>query len=180
MMKSTLLPFLLFLAVTTFGQNKISYDLDTDGKVDKLELVNTDDGMKITYALSSQGNKVISTQNITTAGDQRTVSMSKNVVVLAINYMRASYTYKFRYDPKLKQIKVIGYDNEQFGNAVNDGSGMSSYNLLTGAFEANWNHWNDKKKQLIPDPKISKKLPIKTYLLKDFSDSMIEALEKVK
>jgi hypothetical protein len=105
---------------------------------------------------------------------------SKNVVVLAINYMRASYTYKFRYDPKLKQIKVIGYDNEQFGNAVNDGSGMSSYNLLTGAFEANWNHWNDKKKQLIADPKISKKLPIKTYLLKDFSDSMIEALEKVK
>jgi hypothetical protein len=57
---------------------------------------------------------------------------------------------------------------------------MSSYNLLTGAFEANWNHWNDKKKELISDPKISKKMPIKTYLLKDFSDSMIEALEKVK
>jgi hypothetical protein len=37
-----------------------------------------------------------------------------------------------------------------------------------------------KKKELISDPKISKKMPIKTYLLKDFSDSMIEALEKVK
>lgn len=179
-MKSTLLFFLLCLTTTIFGQNKITTDLDGDSKSDRFELITTDEGFKIGYALSTQGSKPLFSQVVTSAGDATNLSLSKNVIVLTISYMRASYTYKFRYDSKLKQIKLIGYDNEQFGNALNDGSGMSSYNLLTGAYVAQWNHYDEKKKVLVADPKISKKLPLKDYVLKNFSDKVIDELNSVE
>lgn len=179
-MKSTLLFFMLCFTITAFGQTKVTADLDGDTTPDRFEIITTDQGFKIGYALSTQGSKPLFSQVVTSAGDETKVSVNKNVVTLTIGYMRAIYTYKFRYDPKLKQIKVIGYDNEQFGNAANDGAGMSSYNLLTGGYVAQWNHYDEKKKVLVADPKISKKLPLKDYVLKNFSDKVIDELNSVE
>ena len=76
-------------------------------------------------------------------------------------------------------MKLIGYDNVQYGSATNDGSGNSSYNLATGNYEATWNYYDKKKKTLIALPKFKRKLPLKTYLLKDFNDKLIEKLNDI-
>lgn len=94
--------------------------------------------------------------------------------------MRGENYFKFRYDRKLKKIVLIGYDNTQYGNAANDGSGNSSYNLITGAYEANWSYIDEQTQELIPYPKITKKLPVKIYTLKEFCDKTIEALNKIE
>ena len=40
-------------------------------------------------------------------------------------------TYKFKYYPNLKNMRLIGYDEESFGNANHDGAYSKSINFLT-------------------------------------------------
>lgn len=168
--------FSTFFALQMHGQNTLNFDFDSDGEKDKMSLVSTDTGYKLIYALSSQNNKELSTAVITGGGQTNRISLKKNVVILESQFMRGENMFKFRYDKSLKDMKLIGFDNTQYGNATNDGSGHSSYNLSTGMYIANWNHFNMKKNRLDALPKISKKLPLKTYGLKDFSDKTIDEL----
>ncbi len=172
--------FLLGLLSTTwtFAQTSIAYDFDNDKKMDKMILTEKDQGYVITYTLSTQ-KKSFTTKPVTIPGQSNTINMSKNVIVVFSQFMRGENTFKFRYDDKLKQIKLIGFDNKQYGNATNDGSGLSSYNLSTGQYEANWNHFDDKKNELVPVPKLSYKYPIKNYTLNNFGDDMIDKLYNV-
>jgi hypothetical protein len=80
---------------------------------------------------------------------------------------------------KLKQLKIIGFDNTQYGNATNDGSGTSSYNLSTGQYIANWNHFDERKNTLVAVPKISKKYPLKNYKVNQLKDEVISQLQDV-
>jgi len=150
---------------------KVVYDFDGDGKEDVFEIRKG----YLSYALTSQKGKEVRSKG---AGysDVTWLELVKNVVVYQCQFNRGQNTFKFRYDPKLGQFKLIGYDNDQFGNATNDGSGSASYNLLTGNYIAQWFYFDDKKEELIGKPEIRKKLPIKTYLLKDFGDEMIDQL----
>lgn len=150
---------------------KLSYDFDGDGKADVFQIR---DGY-LSYALTSQKGKEVRSKG---AGysDRTWLELSKNVVVYQCQFNRGHNTFKFRYDPKLGQFKLIGYDNEQYGNAANDGSGSSSYNLLTGSYIANWHYFDYEKEELKAKPEIRKKLPLKTYLFKDFGDEMIDQL----
>ena len=154
---------------------KVSYDFDGDKKTDVFQIKN---GV-LAYALSSVGNKEVRSKGGSPA-DNTWLELSKNVVVYHCQFMRGTNTFKFRYDPKIKQFKLIGYDNEQFGNALNDGSGRSSYNLLTGDYQANWFYYDEKKQDLMPKPAIKKKWPVKTYLLKDFGEETIDQLYEVE
>ncbi len=45
--------------------------------------------------------------------------------------------FKFKYYADLADIKVIGYDEENFGNAANEGAYKKSVNLNTGEYEIN-------------------------------------------
>lgn len=176
-MKRLIALFFLSTGLYAFGQDipqKVTYDFDGDKKTDVFQIK---DGLLV-YALSSQGKKEVKSKGGSYA-DRTWLKLQKNVVVFHCQFMRASNTFKFRYDSKLKQFKLIGYDNEQFGNAANDGSGTSSYNLLTGDYIANWNIYDYKKEELVARPTIKKKLPVKVYLLKDFGDDMIDALYQV-
>lgn len=179
-MNKQLLPFLmgLFFSSSIVAQTSISYDFDNDKKLDKMILTEKDQGYIITYTLTTQ-KKTFTSKPITIAGQSNSIKMSKNVIVLSSQFMRGENTFKFRYDEKLKQIKLIGFDNNQYGGATNDGSGLSSYNLITGQYEANWNHFDEKKNELVPVPKLSKKYPIKNYTLNNFSDDVIDKLYNV-
>lgn len=172
--------FTLFLAVSLSlataqeSLQKVSFDFDGDKKADVFEIK---DG-KLSCALSSQGNKAVISKGGSYA-DRTWLELKGNVVIYHCSFMRGGNTFKFRYDPKLKAMRLIGYDNEQFGNAANDGSGSSSYNLLTGDYKANWNYYDDKKKALRAYPPVSTKYPAKVYLLKDFGDEVVDELYQV-
>lgn len=164
----------LSLATAQEGLQKISYDFDGDKKADVFEIKNG----KLSCMLSAQGNKSVSSKGGSYA-DRTWLELKGNVVVYHCSFMRGANTFKFRYDARLKAMRLIGYDNEQFGNAANDGSGSSSYNLLTGDYKANWNYYDAKKQELVPNPPVSKKYPSKVYLLKDFGDEVVDVLYQV-
>lgn len=54
------------------------------------------------------------------------------VIKVYSNGMRYFENYTFRYNKTTSTFDFIGYDNESFGNAVNDGAGTHSINMLTG------------------------------------------------
>jgi hypothetical protein len=176
MQRSFLLSFLILLTANILqAQNTLSYDFDGDGKQDKMTLLQGENEYMITYSLSSL-KKAFTSKKVTTSGQTNRLEMNKNVVVLFSQFMRGENIFKFRYDAKLKQMKLIGFDNNQYGNAVHDGSGSSSYNLSTGLYEANWNHYDGETNQLLSVPKMSKKYPVKNYTLNNFSDAVIDKL----
>lgn len=178
-MKTNLLFLCLLFSLSSLAQTtSLSTDLDEDGQKDKVVLKTEGEfNYKIVYSLSSQKGKSYESQVVTLGGQTNELSLKNKVVILTSTYMRGVNTFKFRYDKALKQLKVIGYDNEQFGNAVNDGSGTGSYNLSTGIVEATWNSYNEKKQTLITLPTIRKKLPVRNYTVSDFSDKLIEKLD---
>jgi hypothetical protein len=178
MKKIYLVALTAFLSTTLFGQSEIQIDFETDGIMDNATIKKTEEGYFLQYTLSSDGKRH-TTPTITMGGDENSLSVKKNVLTISSQFMRGENYFKFRYDSKLKKIILIGYDNTQYGNATQDGSGSSSYNLLTGNYVANWNSFDEKKNKLIALPPISKKLPIKTYPLDKFSDDAISELDNV-
>lgn len=64
----------------------------------------------------------------------------------------------------------------EFGNAVNDGSGESSVNLLTGNYIGDWNYFdhlaNNENGELIKIPTIKTKMVFRKIYLEDFNDEI--------
>jgi hypothetical protein len=174
-MKKNIILMMSFLLVA-YGvyaqETKVVADLDGDGKPDKF-WINAD---KLQYQLSTQRNVTKSSKSLDIEGFNNSVSVSKNVVSLNLWAMRSGYSLKFRYDKTKGDFRIIGYDSENFGPANNDGSGKSSYNLLTGDYVANWNRYNEVKEQLVPQPTIKKKIPAKKYYLLTFDDKAIDEI----
>lgn len=90
--------------------------------------------------------------------------------------MRTGYSAQFRFEKKEKRIRLIGMSRYEFGNAVNDGSGESSVNLLTGDYIGDWNYFdhfaNNEKGELIKIPTIKTKMVFRKIYLKDFTDEI--------
>ena len=68
-------------------------------------------------------------------------------------------------------MQLIGMSRYEFGNVLNDDSGESSVNLLTGDYIGNWNFsvWENEDDKLIKIPTIKTKMYFKTINLEDFS-----------
>jgi hypothetical protein len=177
MMKIKLIFLGLVVTSKIFAQSDVIFDFDNDGHIDSLTAIRSDTGFVISCYLSSLNNKVISSNIITNRGDIITATLENKVVVIRNQFMRAESIFRFRYAANLKQLILIGYDTENYGNAMHDGSGQSSYNLLTGLYKANWNRFSEKKMDLVAVPTIVKKFPVKIYTLQTFSDKVIEELD---
>jgi hypothetical protein len=63
------------------------------------------------------------------------LSFEKNILTVTSRGMRYFEYYKFRYNKKMLTFELIGYDTESFGNAIHDGAGTESVNLLSGVYE---------------------------------------------
>ncbi len=168
----------LIAALKISAQSTATFDFDNDGHIDSLTAIRSDTGCIITCYLSSLKNKAISSDIITTIGDITTVTIENKTAIIKNQFMRAESYFRFRYAANLKQLILIGYDTENYGGATHDGSGHSSYNLLTGLYKANWNRINEKKMKLVAMPAIVKKFPVKIYSLQNFSDKVIEGLDE--
>lgn len=170
-----LLALTMLLSIALYAHEQVKVDLDNDGKPDNVSLIqNGDNEYSIQYTLSESGKKH-ATQNIS-GGDENKLSVKNNILIVSSQFMRGENYFKFRYDKRRKEIILIGYDNIQYGNATNSGSGNESYNLLTGDYEAKWNWFDEKTGKLISLPTIRKKLPIHIFTLEDFSNRTIDTL----
>ena len=178
-MKTIFLFFIIILNSTAFSQLDLKLDFENDNILDFVKITNSENGYNFSYSLSSQNNKQFITEKLTLGGEETTLSNKGNILIIHVQFMRGENILKYRFSTTLKQVQLIGFNNIQYGNATQDGSGTSSYNLLTGIYEANWNKFDYKKNRLISIPKIKSKLPAKTYLLNKLNDKMLEELEDV-
>lgn len=64
---------------------------------------------------------------------------SNNILTFSSSHGTGRYhtKFKFKYYSNLSNMKLIGYDEENFGNAMNDGAYKKSVNLNTGEYEIN-------------------------------------------
>ena len=175
-MKTIYLSVFLF-SMLSFSQQSVSLDLDNDGIDDQVNCMNIEQGFKISYNLSSQKDKNFVTETVTVGGQAQSLTASKNILILKMQYNRAENYYKFRYSTKLGRVIMIGFDTKAYGNATNDGSGTSSLNLLTGDYQGKWKKFNAKTKTLVNKPVVVKKFTVKTYFLDDLSDMYLTTLD---
>lgn len=176
-MKRILQIFIVLIFPCNFlaAQELLLKDIDFDSKKDSIFL----DRKKsvIICKLSSERFKIqkslpIEYLNETSSG----ISETKNGFELNNNWMRTGYSAQFRFEKKDKRIHLIGMNRYEFGNAVNDGSGESSVNLLTGDYIGDWNYFdhfaNNENGELIKIPKIKTKMVFRKIYLEDFNDEI--------
>jgi hypothetical protein len=159
---------LTIVANYTFGQNKLVNDIDNDGKKDSIFI--EVDKSTIVCKLSTLNYKPVSSKPIEILNEHSGIIETKNGFAFFNDWMRAGYKNQFRFNSKTKKIQLIGMSRYEFGNAVQDGSGESSVNLLTGDYIGNWNYYDIEKDTLIKLPIIRTKMKFKTINLEDFND----------
>jgi hypothetical protein len=159
---------LTIVANYTFGQNKLVNDIDNDGKKDSIFI--EVDKSTIVCKLSTLNYKPVSSKPIEILNEHSGIIETKNGFAFFNDWMRAGYKNQFRFNSKTKKIQLIGMSRYEFGNAVQDGSGESSVNLLTEDYIGNWNYYDIEKDTLIKLPIIRTKMKFKTINLEDFND----------
>jgi hypothetical protein len=171
-------PFCLLFVFHLSAQTIVRHDFDHDGKRDKVYVLQTNQGRRLCYQLTSNKNKTVSSFLFTEC-NSTSLTYKENKVVATNNGMRFFYYYTFEYDIILKDFKLIRVDAERLGNCVHDASGKSKYDLMTGVYSAQWYHYDESKKQLIQLPIIKTRKPVKLWLLKNYGDDMIWKLAQV-
>ena len=152
----------------SLGQNALVKDIDLDGIRDTVYI----DAEKSTIVcvLSSMNYKPVFSKPIEILNETSGISETKNGFEFFNSWMRAGYKNQFRYNSKTKKVQLIGMSRYEFGNAVHDGSGESSVNLLTGDYIGNWNYFDIGTDRLVKIPTIRKKMKFKPINLEDFSE----------
>ena len=168
-MKLTYLLTISILSIfPVFAQNKLCKDIDFDEVIDTVFI--DKEKSTIVCQLSSENFKRLESKPIEILKLQNAITDAKDGFYFTIDWMRSGFSNQFRYDKKTKKIRLIGMSSYQFGNAVNDGSGESSVNLLTGDYIGNWSYYDYQKDTLIKIPTIRTKMYFNKIYLEDFSD----------
>lgn len=179
MKKHSFLSILFSLVLTSFcaaqelKPDTLIKDLDGDQHPDSIFFDKT--AARIICKLSSQVFQEIKSKEIENIELVMTgIRPMENGFEFFNNWMRAGYTCFFRYDKKIKSIRLVSMSRYEFGNAANDGSGNSSINLITHQYTGNWNYYDEEKEKLVKMPVIKKTLILPVTNLKDFSDQQVE------
>lgn len=94
------------------------------------------------------------------------------------HWMRSGYSAYFKYDVKLKAMRMIAMSRYELGNAENDGTGQSSINLTTHTYEGFWNYYDQDQEKAVKMPLISSKMALQQTPLQNFSDQQYQAYFK--
>jgi hypothetical protein len=87
-------------------------------------------------------------------------------------------TYKFKYYSDLSSMRLIGYDEESFGNAANDGGFTKSVNLVTNQIEISENFYNEKTHKNGVN-KVHKKITMPIITIDSFNESTLSYLREL-
>ena len=95
-----------------------------------------------------------------------------NVLTIGSCFGNGRYckTLKFKYYPVLKNMRLIGYEEESFGNAVHEGAYLKSINLLINKYEMSGPKWKNKiiKREVFP-----------SLTLENMDEKKLEYLENI-
>nr|WP_121273196.1 hypothetical protein [Pedobacter schmidteae] len=174
MIKSAITLIFLFTQMFAFGQEILVKDIDNDGLKDTVYVDPTKS--TIVCKLSAMFFKPVSSKPIETLNVSSGILKTKNGFEFFNDWMRAGYKNQFRYNAKTRKIQLIGMSRYEFGNAVQDGSGESSTNLLTGDYIGNWNYYdhlaNNEDGKLVTIPTIKAKMKFEVINLEDFGEEI--------
>jgi hypothetical protein len=157
-----------FVHSLAFSQDQLVKDLDNDTIKDTVYLDR--EASRLVCKLSTQNFTKIQSKAIDILNETSGVRATKSGFELYNDWMRAGYGNQFRYDVKTKKMQLIGMSRYEFGNAVNDGSGESSINLLTNDYIGNWNYFDATKEELVKIPTVKTKLALGKIYLDTFND----------
>ncbi|MFT4033227.1 MAG: hypothetical protein QM669_12460 [Siphonobacter sp.] len=185
--------FLLLLSSNSFAQQR--YDIPKgyqvyiggDGETRQIEADFDHDGIKDAFALFKDKKEnliaALFLSNVHAASKnyyylpleraiEYSLNLKGNVVNLGscVGTGRFCKTLKFRYDSKINDLRLIGYDEEARGNAMHDGAYTKSINLLTGKYEIVDS--NTKKKK-------TKSGTFQVFSIKNMYDSIFDYLVSV-
>lgn len=156
--------------------NIVKFDFDKDGIQDLFYVMESENSTVFRASLRN-GQVLLDSKSDGSIGCCSAVSIKGNVVTCATKGMRGFTYYRWRYDGTLKNFRLIGYDTESFGNAANDGSGKSSLNLLTGAYQNAFNYVDEKKDKLVAAPKAHAMVKAPIILLTNFDNDADETID---
>ncbi|TPN86797.1 hypothetical protein [Aquimarina algicola] len=165
---------LIVINFTVSAQHKLEKDIDFDGIIDTVFVDH--DNATIVCVLSSEKFKKIVSKPIEILNLESAIKDARDGFYFENHWMRAGYSNQFRYDKRLKKIRLIGMSRYEFGNAANDGSGESSVNLLTGDYLGDWNYFdlesNNSEGELIKIPTIKTKMYFDKIYLDNFEEAV--------
>ncbi len=166
---------LLMLPVALRAQSKIVKDLDGDGKKDKVYLNDS----RIVCELSSQKNqkhqknrKMLAPEIHPEPADFWYLHQTPEGFGLFYHWMRYESSYEFAFDKEAGKMRLTEISHSALGNAVNDGSGESSLDLLTGEYSGTWHYYDVEGDTLIQIPVIEVKMDHPAMYFEDFTDSI--------
>ncbi|TAD98335.1 MAG: hypothetical protein EAZ97_10995 [Bacteroidetes bacterium] len=165
-------------------ESRIDADLDKDGIKDLLIVCakkGSDMGGEIVVLfLSSNYKKDKKPDFFDFEALGYNIELKNNVLIVGACFGNGRFckTLKFRYETKLQNLQLIGYDEESFGNAVHDGAYNKSVNLLTNAYNLSKYKWNEKLEKDETFFQKTDKIAIPSIIFKDVNQKM-ESLEQI-
>ena len=165
--KYYLLAILLIAMSNIQAQDRFVKDLDNDGIRDTVYL-SIEDSV-IVCKLSTQNFAKIVSKPINIMKMNSGIRETEDGFEFYDDWMRTGYANRFKYNTKTQKMQLIGISDYAYGNVVNDGSGESCVNLLTGDYIDNWNFYDSESDTLIGSTTKSK-MYFETINLEDFSD----------
>ncbi|MGX7668770.1 hypothetical protein [Flavobacterium pedocola] len=162
----------LFISLFITSQNCFSKefllkDLDNDNIKD--QIIFDKKNAQIICKLSTQNSVPIRSKKLEYLNDTSGIELTKNGFQFYNHSMRSGYYCHFRYDPKENKIQLIGMSRYNLGDAMQNGSGESSVNLLTNKYIGEWIRFNEKNQKHVKVPTIKKEYVVKKVYLENFS-----------
>jgi hypothetical protein len=105
--------------------------------------------------------------------DPSLLKIDKGVLTFHYQSMRWSIDLKFRKEAKYGDLRLIGSESENYGNAVHDGAGSASTNYLTGQRISNYMTWDEAKQDLVDLPEKREQVSKELRPLKGFNQDII-------
>ncbi len=174
-MKKTIL--LLSTTLTLFASQTLWTDIDGDKKQDKIELVKQKGSVTIRCKLTAQ-NRVYKSKPFEYGIGEASLSKKRGGFILDITQNREEVSYQFRYEPKVKKIRLIGLNYfSMTGNISHSTSSKNSLNLLTQKFVGEYEYYSPTTQEYKKLPTFYIKYPIKKFYLNSDLSALVRKIE---
>lgn len=187
----TIIALLIVSLVNAQSTRKIIKDFDGDKWIDTVFI--DSEAKKLFSVLSSNNYQRVSSFKIRSLNFGNTLVDTKDGFEFWNDYDRSGWINTFTYNPKEKKMQLIkisrtDYDlsSTTYGEAVREGSGKSSINLLTNTYIGDFYYFKNDKLNKLPTIKATMVFT-DTYLYCfsdqinfDFEKQCVELYEKAK
>ena len=154
---------------------RIDKDFDKDGKLDLAIMTKSNeenennDNYLFVFLSSNFYETGISYYVPITDAPGYNLEYTKQVLTIGGCFGNGRYceSYKFKYYPNLQNMRLIGFDEESFGNAVHDGAYSKSINFIT------------KKMEYFEGKKTIKRINFEIVTLENFDEKIKERLNNL-